>query len=129
MDNASAQAFADAWITAWNTRDLDAVLAHYAEDVVFTSPMASFLLEGSDGVIRGSTALRDYWSQALDRIPDLRFELIDFYVGVDTLVLNYRNQAGRLVCEVLQFEGELVSAGHGTYAGPGANPAGARERA
>lgn len=32
--------FAEAWIAAWNRRDVDAVLAHYAEDARFTSPVA-----------------------------------------------------------------------------------------
>jgi len=31
------------------------------------------------------------------------------------VVINYRNQAGGVVCEVLTFEGTLVRQGHGTY--------------
>lgn len=46
--------------------------------------------------MRGKQALRAYWMLALERVPDLRFELLGVYVGVDTLVLNYRNQAGGL---------------------------------
>jgi hypothetical protein len=34
---------------------------------------------------------------------------------VQTLVINYRNQAGGLVNEVLVFDGALVAEGHGTY--------------
>jgi hypothetical protein len=41
------------------------------------------------------------------------------YVGVNTLVINYRNQLGRLVNEVLIFDGSLVMQGHGTYLGTG----------
>ncbi len=37
------------------------------------------------------------------------------YAGFDTLVINYRNQAGGLVNEVLTFADGLVVAGHGTY--------------
>ncbi|HSH61969.1 MAG TPA: nuclear transport factor 2 family protein [Acidimicrobiales bacterium] len=33
--------FADEWISAWNTRDVEAVLVHYADDVLFTSPTAT----------------------------------------------------------------------------------------
>ncbi len=33
--------FADEWISAWNTRDVEAVLVHYADDVLFTSPTAA----------------------------------------------------------------------------------------
>ncbi|MGH3927980.1 MAG: hypothetical protein ACRDTT_34810, partial [Pseudonocardiaceae bacterium] len=38
------------------------------------------------------------------------------------------NQLGRLVNEVLIFDGSLVTQGHGTYLGSGANPAGVTSR-
>jgi hypothetical protein len=114
MDLAEAQAFAEQWVKDWNAHDVDALLAHFADDVVFTSPAAVRLL-GGDGVIRGKEALRKYWSEGVRLIPDLRFELVGLYVGISTLVINYRNQAGGLVSEVLTFDGALVSEGHGTY--------------
>jgi hypothetical protein len=91
------------------------VLGHFADDVVFTSPAAAQLVEGSAGIIRGKAALRDYWREGLRRIPDLRFELLGIYLGQTTLVLNYRNQSGKLANEVLTFDGNLVTSGHGTY--------------
>jgi hypothetical protein len=33
------------------------------------------------------------------------------------VVINYRNQVGGMVCEVLTFDGPLISQGHGTYLG------------
>jgi hypothetical protein len=126
MDHAEVAAFVDSWVRAWNAHDLDEVLSHFADDVVFTSPVAARLIEGSDGVVRGKAALRAYWAEGLRRIPDLHFELVDVYVGVHTVVINYRNQRGGLVNEVLTFDGALVVAGHGTYLDRGTNPAGAR---
>ena len=41
--------------------------------------------------------LRRYWSEGLPLIPDLHFDLLGVYVGVSTLVINYRNQKGVLV--------------------------------
>jgi hypothetical protein len=114
MDHAEAQAFAEQWVTAWNAHDIDAVLEHFTDDVVFTSPVA-VRLHGGDGVLRGKEALRDYWSEGVRLVPDLRFELLAVYAGIGTLVINFRNQAGGLVCEVLTFDGPLVREGHGTY--------------
>ncbi|MYT73557.1 MULTISPECIES: nuclear transport factor 2 family protein [unclassified Streptomyces] len=125
MDQVTAQTFVDSWVTAWNAHDLDALLAHFAEDVTFRSPVAAQLL-GGDGVMRGKGALRAYWEEGLRRIPDLRFEVVGSYAGVDCLVINYRNQKGGLVNEVLVFDGPLVADGYGTYLGEDANPAGAR---
>ena len=114
MDHAEAQAFAQQWARDWNAHDVEALLGHFTDDVVFTSPVAVRIL-GGDGVIRGKQALRKYWSEGVRLIPDLRFEVLALYVGVSTLVINYRNQAGGLVSEVLTFEGSLVREGHGTY--------------
>jgi SnoaL-like domain len=102
------------------------VLSHFSDDVVFTSPVAERIVAGSGGVIRGKAALLDYWREGFRRIPDLRFELLGIYLGQTTLVINYRNQSGGLVNEVLTFDGGLVTAGHGTYLESDVNPAGLR---
>jgi len=114
MDHAEAQAFARQWVKDWNAHDVDALLEHFTDDVVFTSPVAIRIF-GGDGVLRGKEALRKYWSEGVRLIPDLHFEVLALYVGVNTLVINYRNQAGVVVSEVLTFDGSLVREGHGTY--------------
>jgi hypothetical protein len=115
MEHGEAQKFADRWVEDWNSHDIERILEHFTDDVVFTSPVAQSLL-GGDGVVRGKAALRDYWSFALTKVPDLRFEVLGVYAGVHTLVINYRNQMGGLVCEVLTLdEHGAVTEGHGTY--------------
>src|SRR5262249_19608486 len=107
--------FADDWVRAFNAHDVEAVLAHFHDDVVFTSPVAAPVLPDSGGVVHGKDALRHYWTTALKMLPDLHFEVIGVYRGESTLVINYRNQRGELVNEVLHFDGGLVREGHGTY--------------
>ena len=116
MEHKRAQAFAQQWVADWNAHDIEALLAHFTDDVVFTSPVAVRLL-GGDGVIRGKQALREYWTEGIRMIPDLRFEVLGVYAGISTVVIHYRSQAGGLVCEVLTFDGGLVREGHGTYLG------------
>ena len=116
MTQASAQDFAAGWVRAWNAHDLEAVLAHFADDATFASPAAARIVPGSGGVVRGKAALRDYWAEGLRLIPDLRFEVLGCYVGVGIRVLNFRDQAGRLANEVLVFGADgLVVQGYGTY--------------
>ncbi len=112
-----AESFARAWCRAWNAHDVEAVLAHFHDDVVFTSPVAARVIPESGGVVRGKEALRRYWVTALKAFPDLHFEIVGTYVGTASIVINYRNQRGRLVNEVLIFDGDLVCEGHGTYLG------------
>jgi ketosteroid isomerase-like protein len=115
MDTVSARRFASEWLGAWNAHDLDAILRHFRDDVVFTSPLALRIVEGSDGVIRGTSELRAYWSEGLLLSPELHFEIEDLYLGVNSLVIHYRNHSGALVNEVLVFDGPLVISGHATY--------------
>jgi ketosteroid isomerase-like protein len=116
MPMPDAATFAEQWVTAWNRHDLEAVLAHFADDAVFTSPVATWVVPDTGGVLRGKAALRRYWTAALRRVPDLHFDVVGVYSGVATLVINYRNQRGDLVNEVLTFGDDgLVREGHGTY--------------
>jgi ketosteroid isomerase-like protein len=111
MDETEARAFADAWIAAWNAHDLDAVLAHYADDVEFRSPVASAITGEPSGVVHGRDALRRYWSAGLERVLDLHFELLELAFGIDAVALRYRNQAGRVVTEIVEFaDGRVVRA-------------------
>ncbi|MBW0015093.1 nuclear transport factor 2 family protein [Mycobacterium sp.] len=116
--NLDVVAFSEQWAASWNAHDVDSVLAHFHEDVVFTSPVAAGLLPETAGVVRGKAALRNYWTTALQRIPNLRFVVEAVYEGIDTVVIAYRNQDGGLVSEVLRFAGDLVIEGHGTYLVP-----------
>ena len=117
MPTPDAQRFADEWVSAWNAHDVEAVLAHFHDDVVFTSPVAVRVLPESTGVVRGKDALRHYWTTALAMLPDLHFDVVGVYQGESTLVINYRNHRGELVNEVLTFDDGLVRVGHGTYLG------------
>ncbi|MUL49510.1 nuclear transport factor 2 family protein [Mycobacterium sp. CBMA293] len=110
-----AETFAQDWCQAWNAHDVEAVLAHFHDDVVFTSPVAARIVPESGGVVSGKDALRQYWTAALAALPELHFDVLATYVGTQTLVINYRNHRGQLVNEVLTFDGELVREGHGTY--------------
>ena len=108
--------YAEQWVQAWNAHDIDAVLSHFHDDVVFTSPVAARVLPETGGVVRGKPALRDYWMRALKTLPDLHFDVVGVYRGESTLVINYRNERGGLVNEVLIFGADgLVREGHGTY--------------
>ena len=124
MDSAGANSFAAQWAEHWNSHDLEGLMSHFSDDVVWTSPVAAQVVEGSDGVLRGKVALRSYYAEGLSLTPELHFEVVGVYQGVNTIVINYRNHRGALVNEVLSFDDAgLVREGHGTYLGSGASAA------
>jgi ketosteroid isomerase-like protein len=112
---ADPQAFAEEWIAAWNARDLDKVLTFFAEDAVFSSPLAAKVVPESGGTVRGKAALRDYWGAALAQNPELNFELTALDAGIDVLLIGFRMNGGADRVEVLRFRGGLVVEGCGTY--------------
>ena len=71
MTHDGARAFADQWAAAWNRRDVEAVLAHFRDEVAFTSPSALRVV--GSATVQGKQALRDYWNAALKRIGSLQF--------------------------------------------------------
>jgi ketosteroid isomerase-like protein len=73
MTYESMMTFAENWIAAWNRRDVDAVLAHFADDAQFMSPVARNFV--GRPVLRNKQELADYWRAALDRISILEFRL------------------------------------------------------
>ncbi|MFE9727207.1 nuclear transport factor 2 family protein [Streptomyces sp. NPDC005794] len=115
MDLAYARRFAARWQDDWNSHDLDRILAHYHEEVTFSSPMIARLTGAPAGTLHGKATLRAYWATGLEKIPDLEFQVMDGRAGVDALVIDYRNQIGGRVYEVLIFRDGLVVSGFGAY--------------
>jgi len=96
--------FAAKWIEAWNAHDVDGVLAHYRDDVTFTSPFAKALAGVPDGTLRGLSELRHYFQTGLRAFPDLHFEPIAAYAGVRSIALHYRSVGGRDAIEVVELD-------------------------
>lgn len=97
-------AFAREWIAAWNSHDLGAILSHYSDDMVLTSPIAAKILDDPSGTLRGKAALRNYFSRGLEAYPNLHFELIDVLVGLSSVVLYFTNQKGTKTAEFMEFD-------------------------
>ena len=94
------------WIAAWNSRDLERVLALYAEDCEMTSDKIQALGFDSSGTLSGKAKIRTYWGKALTLLPNLQFTLIDLFVSPDSLVVFYQNERGARICEYLRLDAE-----------------------
>ncbi|UTG63544.1 nuclear transport factor 2 family protein [Elizabethkingia anophelis] len=101
-----AQQFAKIWIEAWNFHDMNAILSHYSEDIEITTPMIKMALGEGDGSLKGKEAVADYWRRALDKMPDLHFELYDVTEGVDSVALYYKSVMDKKAVEVMFFNEE-----------------------
>jgi hypothetical protein len=107
VTRAEIDAFVEAWIGAWNRRDIEAVLAHFADGVTFTSPVAA-AITGS-ATVRGKAAIRAYWQAALVRSTKLVFTLDRAiwdpeHRGLAIVYERDADGARSRVCEILAFD-------------------------
>ena len=98
-----AHEFAKEWIEAWNSHDLDRILTHYSDDVEITTPMIKIALGNDSGSLKGKEAVGVYWRQALIKLPDLHFELLDVATSVDSIALYYKSVMNKNTIEVMFF--------------------------
>ncbi|HZM49688.1 MAG TPA: nuclear transport factor 2 family protein [Vicinamibacteria bacterium] len=115
MTTDDARTFAARWAQAWNSRDIDQVLAHFHDEVVFTSPTALAVM--GTPTVRGKESLRAYWTTALSRLTSLRFTVDRVVWDSDSreLAIIYTSETdgkARRVSENLVFNsaGEVVVA-------------------
>jgi ketosteroid isomerase-like protein len=100
-----AQRFAAEWEAAWNAHDLARVLAHYADDFEMISPFIVAMAGEASGTLKGKDKVGAYWKSALAKLPDLRFEVIDVFYGVNSLVIYYKAVMGKRGAEIMFFDG------------------------
>jgi hypothetical protein len=96
-----ADSFARDWIKAWNAHDLARVLSHYTDDFEMSSPFIAEFTEEASGTLVGKGRISAYWQLALQKIPNLRFDLQSVLVGASSIVIYYRTSFGRRTAEVL----------------------------
>lgn len=102
---------ARAWFAAFNAHDLEALLALYADDAQHYSPKLKVRRPGTDGLIRGKAALRDWWRDAFERLPTMRYEVMEFTADEDQVFMEYiRHVEGEEDLRV----GEVLEIANGT---------------
>ncbi len=104
LSETNVRHFAQHWIASWNAHDLDAIMSHYAPEVVLTSPSAAKLLNDPSGTVTGKDAVRSYFERGLEAYPNLTFELLDMMWGISSVILYYRNQKGTRTGEFMEFD-------------------------
>lgn len=106
MKNEQARRFAEHWIAAWNKHDLDEILSHYTADFEITSPMIRHVLGIESGTLKGKEAVGNYWRAALQRMPDLRFSLIEVTSGINSVSVLYETVMEKKAIETFLFNNE-----------------------
>ncbi len=59
---------------------------------------------GENGKLKGKANVKKYWNEALKKFPNLKFELIDFTIGVDCVTVFYKSVMDILAMETMWFD-------------------------
>ncbi|WP_298243361.1 nuclear transport factor 2 family protein [uncultured Bradyrhizobium sp.] len=76
MNRAAAGPFVAAWCANWCKVDIDAVVAHFADDAQMRSPLA-LTLTGSP-VVSGAENIRAYWQKAYGHIESADLKILSW---------------------------------------------------
>jgi ketosteroid isomerase-like protein len=102
LDPGQVRRAVEDWIAAWNRRDLEAILAHYAEDVCFSSPTVITRYGEPSGTLSGKTQLRAHFRAGLEAFGDrAQFRLLDVLVGVRGYSVYYARETGATVIDTV----------------------------
>jgi len=119
MTESEATRFAQEWVAAWNSHDLERILSHYADDAELTSPLVQKILGDDQHSVRGKANLRAYFRRGLDAYPDLKFTLWGAYAGVQSVVVHYESVRGMGSAELMRIRSDgRVSEVVAHYAAP-----------
>ena len=102
--NMSTQNFAKEWINSWNSHNLEEILSHYSEDIEITTPMIKLATGSDTDILKGKENVANYWKRALDKIPNLHFELYDVTYGVNSIAIYYKSVMNKKAIEVMFFD-------------------------
>lgn len=93
------------WRQAWNSHDVDRVIAHYHDDVEYASP---FIAHPGRRRLRGREELRRYVTAAFERVPQLSLPAPRHVaIGLDSVTVIYDSHHGSVAAEVLVLDEHL----------------------
>ena len=106
----------DEWLSAFNSGDADAMVALYAEDAIHTSPKLRAAQPASEGPLVGKEAMRRWWLDAFERLPGIRYELVNMVSDDRVAAIEYlRHRPGEAtmrVAEVFEIQDSKIVRSH-----------------
>ena len=95
---------ADRWLEAWNERDLDAIVACYAEEVEFVIAPVVGDADPAGERLHGREALRDHFRHGLELAPNLTVTEESLLEGPGGFAVLYRREDGHRAIEAVELD-------------------------
>lgn len=100
------------WFEAFNEYHLANLLSLYSEHAKHFSPKLKIRQPQTNGLIIGKNALRTWWADAFERLPNLHYKVTSLTANEQRVFMEYirqvPNEDDMLVAEVLEIENGLI---------------------
>ena len=102
------------WFEAFNKHDIEMLLDLYHNEAEHYSPKLKIHQPETNGLIKGKNALRNWWTDAFKRLPNLHYEVIKLTSDEEQVFMEYirktPGEADLRVGEVLEItHGKIVA--------------------
>lgn len=108
------EALAREWLKAFNQHNLEALLALYDQEAQHFSPKLKIRQPETNGLIKGKEALKAWWKDTFDRLPDLSYTAQTLTANAQRVFMEYLRQVKGeedfMVAEVLAIKNGLIVA-------------------
>lgn len=102
------------WLQAFNEHDLEKLLALYDENAIHFSPKLKIRKPETKGLIKGKSAMRLWWQDALERLPQLNYQEKNITADDESVFMEYLRivpgEEDMNVAEVLEISNGLITA-------------------
>ncbi|NHN26695.1 nuclear transport factor 2 family protein [Flavobacterium jejuense] len=106
------QQIAIRWFEAFNTKNLENLLALYDDEAKHYSPKLKIRQPETNGIIEGKEALHKWWQDAFEKLPTLHYKVTSLTANTDRVFMEYirqvKNEEDLLVAEVLEIKEEKI---------------------
>ncbi|HEY5692733.1 MAG TPA: nuclear transport factor 2 family protein [Cyclobacteriaceae bacterium] len=100
------------WFAAFNAHDLEGLLALYHDEAQHYSPKLKVRQPETLGLIKGKNDLRKWWQDSFDRLPTLRYEVVQLTTNSNRVFMEYtrhvQGQEDIRVGETLDVKNGLI---------------------
>ncbi len=102
------------WLKAFNEHQLDALLELYDEHAEHFSPKLKIRNPETNGLIKGKAAMRAWWQDAFDRLPELYYHEERLTANDTCVFMEYTRKVGSepdmRIAEILEISnGKIVA--------------------
>lgn len=77
------------WFEAFDEKNVSKLVSLYHDDAEHYSPKLKVRKPETNGLIKGKAALQAWWSDAFDRLPSLRYEVISLTANDHRVFMEY----------------------------------------